>query len=1801
MEPTLDRSPEIAARPRRSWAILPDLLLVLIVMVAAALRLVGTNWDESQHLHPDERFLTMVETDIRLPDSLWQYFDTATSPLNPHNAGHGFFVYGTLPIFSVRLLAEWTGNTGYDQVTLLGRTTSAVFDLISVVLIYLIGSRLYRRRVGLLAAAFAACTVLFIQHAHFLVVEAFVNTFILAGIYFAVRIQQEGRWRDFLLYGLALGMATASKISAAPLAGVIALVSLVRWLEVDEDGRKAETSRLLGQLVVAALVALLAFRIFQPYAFAGPSFFGFRLDPRWPRWWADLADFFVVRLNPQWLANMRELVNQSGGNVDIPPALQWADRTPVLFALKNMVVWGMGLPLGITAWLAWGWAVVRMIRRDWRRHLIPVVWTGTYFLWQSTSFTPAMRYQLPVYPTLILLAAWALWEVWDRAAAVRSRWRAPARVTAGLLGSAVLLGTAAWALAFVQIYMRPMPRVAATRWIYTHLPGVVNLVVDSSEGDLLEPILMPLDFTLTAGAPHLASFVCQLDGSARAVLLPHVLDLTPELGPKTIMVRVMETPDPASVMGTATFQGDLPTSGEIRLEVPFEQPVTLSPGRTYYVQVELAEDAAVSLQGNIDLAVVTASGDQTQGVDLPRESFALAAGVVFETRFSSHLDGRVTAILLPHVAEMSSLSGPRTLTATVLEDQDSGPVPLGTATFSGDLAAAGEQQLQVPVAASFEIHAGADYTLRLELGPAGALGMRGSVIISESTWDDGLPLRIGGRDMGGLYTGVVQELYWADDQDDDRDGVSDKLERLMSTLAEGDILAITSNRQYGTIPRVPIRYPLTTAFYRALLGCPAPEDIARCADRARPGEVHGELGYDLVAVFDSNPTLFGLELSDQPAEEMFTVYDHPQVLIFARNDDFSAERVAEILGQVDLSHVVHILPGEAGAPPKDLLLPPDQLAEQRAGGTWSDLFSAGNLLNRSQVLAVVAWWLLIALVGLAAFPLTRAALPGLADGGYPLARVVGLVVVAWGSWLLGSLRVPFGRLTILGVLLGMAAVSAVLAWRDRRELAEFIRLHRREILLVEALAAGFFLLDLAIRLGNPDLWHPSKGGEKPMDLSYLIAVLKSTSFPPYDPWFAGGTLNYYYYGFVIVAIPIKLLGLNPTVAYNLAIPTLFSLLALAAYSAGSNLVARWKSLPAGASAPHSAVRMAGLAAALSIVVLGNLGTVRMIYEGLKRLGTPQGEETAVFIPGVIQAARGTARFLTLESPLPYALDSWYWNPSRAIPPGEGEVGPITEFPFFTFLYADLHAHMISRPLAVLCLAWMISWLLAADERKRRRWPQVALGFLVGGLALGALRPTNLGDYPVYWGLAAVAAGAAVFIRERRLTIRTLVEAGGSAILIVVLAYVLYLPYYQWYGQGYGAVELWHGGRTPLSAYLTVHGLFLFVILSWMAWETGQWMAETPVSALAKLKPAARAIGAGALLLVAAVALLTSRGYAIAPLAIPVVVWAGVLLLRPGLPLEKRVVLVLVGTAVALTFLVEVVVIRGDISRMNTVFKFYLQVWEMFGLASAAALVWMVSAAQSWRPNWRQAWTVVLGALVVSAALYPLVATVAKVRDRWYTEAPYTLDGMAFMPYATYFDFGGPLPLAEDYRAIRWMQSEVEGSPVIVEANIPEYKWGSRFTIYTGLPGVLGWNWHQRQQRVTAGDQVVWERANDITSFYLTPSVDEAQEFLDRYQVQYVIVGQLERMYYGELSPCLPDADGTGVSCDLAGRLAADGCGGWCSFDIPVTECTPLDPQATEVRLSCPADGLEKFDRMVDEGLLRLAYQDGGTVIYEVVR
>ncbi len=118
--------------------------------------------------------------------------------------------------------------------------------------------------------------------------------------------------------------------------------------------------------------------------------------------------------------------------------------------------------------------------------------------------------------------------------------------------------------------------------------------------------------------------------------------------------------------------------------------------------------------------------------------------------------------------------------------------------------------------------------------------------------------------------------------------------------------------------------------------------------------------------------------------------------------------------------------------------------------------------------------------------------------------------------------------------------------------------------------------------------------------------------------------------------------------------------------------------------------------------------------------------------------------------------------------------------------------------------------------------------------------------------------------------------------------------------------------------------------------------------------------------------------------------------------------------------------------------------------------------------------------------------------------------------SVYHDQGQEFELSQDYAAIRWMQENVQGSPAIVEGVAPEYRWGARYSIYTGLPAVLGWNWHQRQQRAVVPDTTVWARLAEIESFYNTQNQAEARKFLDRYGVRYIVVGQLERAYYSTL-------------------------------------------------------------------------------------
>jgi uncharacterized membrane protein len=157
----------------------------------------------------------------------------------------------------------------------------------------------------------------------------------------------------------------------------------------------------------------------------------------------------------------------------------------------------------------------------------------------------------------------------------------------------------------------------------------------------------------------------------------------------------------------------------------------------------------------------------------------------------------------------------------------------------------------------------------------------------------------------------------------------------------------------------------------------------------------------------------------------------------------------------------------------------------------------------------------------------------------------------------------------------------------------------------------------------------------------------------------------------------------------------------------------------------------------------------------------------------------------------------------------------------------------------------------------------------------------------------------------------------------------------------------------------------------------------------------------------------------------------------------------------------------------------------------------------------KAWVLLVG----SAGLFPVLGGLSKMEDRMASNAPHSLDGMAYMDYSSYTQNERPMDLSQDARAIRWMQQNVAGSPVIVEAATGEYNWGSRYSINTGLPDVIGWNWHQRQQRAVTPDTWVYHRIMEVGSFYATMDRGEVEGFLRRYDVRYIVVGQLERDLY----------------------------------------------------------------------------------------
>ena len=984
---------------------------------------------------------------------------------------------------------------------------------------------------------------------------------------------------------------------------------------------------------------------------------------------------------------------------------------------------------------------------------------------------------------------------------------------------------------------------------------------------------------------------------------------------------------------------------------------------------------------------------------------------------------------------------------------------------------------------------------------------KGSVILKEH-WEEGLP---------NLRGHSVRELPLYD-----ADGAR-KTRLLADELAAADYLVFFSNRLYGTIPRLPERYPVSREYYRLLFT--------------------GQLGYRLVNVEATYPKLFdvrfidetyarpdlpdpasaalgdsfgALDLSLGHADESFSVYDHPKVLVFENAGGLSAETLSRTI-----SSAAPVFQGRSATEkrPLGLMMSPSLAEAQQRGGTWGDIVSTGRWTNR---LPILAWLVVVEGIALLVLPLTMVIFRLLPDRGFLFSKALGLLSVGLIVWLLASLRwMAFSQGSIAVGASVVALGSLLVLARNRDEIVAFIRARWRVLLIGEAVFLLAFFAFLAIRMANPDLWHPFRGGEKPMDLAYLNAVVRSSYMPPYDPWFAGGYLNYYYWGQFIVATLVRATGIDPTVAFNLAVPLFFALTAAGSYAIVYNLAEstrRVKPAREGSGRWGWSPVAAGLGAVLFVTVLGNLD-------------------------GAIQVGQGVWNALFVNAPFG---EFEFWQSSRMMapdPPGH----EITEFPFFTFLFADLHAHMMALPFTLLALGLGLTVILGGRSRGKEtaRWSGAEVMTLVAlGVTVGSLRLLNAWDLPTYLAIAVAAVFAAEVFANGGVSLVALARAGVKALIVFAAGFVAFLPFDLAYEAFFNWVEP-TTNTTVLWQFLAISGLFVFILGSFFIGESVDWLraagrhaslgAGRLLQAVSEPDDASRAARAIAILLAgAAIGGAIFAGVKITPVVadsagstVPFVAVLALLVAVAGARWllgaradgpQLTFVALIVGVALALVMGLDVLRVEGDIDRMNSVFKFYLQVWVLLALASAYAL-WRLAegrrVAMIRLPARKKVWVGALVALLASAAVYPVLGTHDRLRDRFDGEtAGVTLDGVAYAVEAVYRDAKGKIALAPDLAGVDWLKRNVSGSPIVLEGVTPTYQWGGRVSVYSGMPSVVGWQWHQQQQRWGYRGAVT-DRIADVNRLYGTTSPSEALALIQKYGVRYIYVGQVERLYYDE--------------------------------------------------------------------------------------
>lgn len=722
---------------------------------------------------------------------------------------------------------------------------------------------------------------------------------------------------------------------------------------------------------------------------------------------------------------------------------------------------------------------------------------------------------------------------------------------------------------------------------------------------------------------------------------------------------------------------------------------------------------------------------------------------------------------------------------------------------------------------------------------------------------------------------------------------------------------------------------------------------------------------------------------------------------------------------------------------------------------------------------ILLMWLLVEAIGFCAFPLMSRIASNLRDRGYAMSKVAGLAMLTFFTWMFSHV-LGYGITAIILAFSTMALLS--IATLKKKPAISFTAKRFDQTFLkfveIDLIFTVSFLFFIALQMYHPFIeGGPTTTlytGERFMGSAFLNAINRATSLPPPDPWLSGYALqHYYYFGYLMGSILTKLSAMPTNITFNLLTPLCAALTASITYGLGYNLMGK---------------RKYGLLTATLVVFIGNLHLFKMLLEQLSTS------------PDIVLHYIGTK------------WDYYYWSSTRAL---FDTNQAITEFPFFSFIWGDFHPHMIGLAFQVLIISLLYAFISNPRSIFGNEKSTAFFSVLVFGISLGFLYANSAWDYPGYAVLSLLVIGA--YQLKRGLSLKYSIL---SASLPVAVSIFLYLPYILAFkaigAKGIGIVMY----PSPIAGFLLVHGLPLLAIAFFALSQKWEDLAVKEIFLLMLSS-----------LLLVPLLLILSIIYPALIFILPVIFFSFIFIFREiktknGVPREVFFAFCLILGGASMLFFSEVFYVMdylawGEFQRMNTVFKFYNQVWVMW-MISAAFCIWYTLKNQ--KEKLRRVFSVCMVILIFASGIYPVLGTYTWLKG---FETSPTLDGTAYLKYSSIRVDGASIEPQGDYLAICWIGKNIKGSPVILEAvpsNAPwdqqfDYTYYSRVSSLTGLPTLVGWVFHEHSWGYKT--DITEYRINDVNIIYSTEDVELAVKKLEVYDVKYVFVGSLEHMQYPE--------------------------------------------------------------------------------------